>query len=51
MDDEVSGREAAPWLFSSRRQALTLLAHHNIRLPLPNVRAKRATTAGRQGPD
>ena len=39
---------AALWLFSSRRQALTLLEHCTIVPALPNVRAKRATTAGRQ---
>ena len=39
---------AALWLFSSRRQALTLLEHCTAGPALPNVRAKRATTAGRQ---
>ena len=42
---------AASWLFSPRRQALILLEHCTAFLALPNVRAKRATTAGRQGPD
>ena len=40
--------EALSWLFSSRRKALTLLEHHKAYLPMPNVRAKRAATAGRQ---
>ena len=42
--------EALSWLFSPRRKALTLLEHHKAYLPMPNVRAKRATTAGRQRP-
>ena len=39
---------AASWMFSSRRKALILLAHHMACFALPNVRAKRATTVGRQ---
>ena len=39
---------AASWLFSSRRKALILLAQHMVCFALPNVRAKRATTAGCQ---
>jgi hypothetical protein len=39
---------AAWWLFGSRRQALTLLKHRTASFVLPNVRAKRVTTAGRQ---
>jgi hypothetical protein len=41
-------RLAASWLFSSRRKAHFLLEHCMAVLALPNVRAKRATTAGRQ---
>ena len=36
------------WLFNSRRQALTLLAHRTTVLLMPNVRAKPAPTVGRQ---
>ena len=43
-----SGGFAASWLFHSRRQALTLLRRRIRLFALPNVRAKRATTAGRQ---
>ena len=39
------------WLFSPRRRPLTLLAKFKVVSVLPNVRAKRVTTAGRQGPD
>jgi len=37
------------WLFASRRQAHFLLEHYKAILLMPNVRAKRATTAGRDG--
>ena len=47
----VLGGVAASWLFNSRRKALILMADWRLILTLPNVRAKRATTAGRQGPD
>ena len=43
----ISG-EAASWLFSPRRMALILFAYRQMAIPLPNVRVKRATTAGRQ---
>ena len=36
-------------VFSLRRHALTLLAHRTAGFVRPNVRAKRATTAGRAG--
>ena len=51
-DRAVLGLAASPrlGLFGSRRQALTLLMSHTACSALPNVRAKRATTAGRQGP-
>ena len=39
------------WLFSSRRQAHFLLARQTVVPLMPNVRAKRATTAGRQARD
>ena len=39
---------AASWLFNSRRQAHFLLDCHMAVVLMPNVRAKRATTAGRQ---
>ncbi len=38
------------WLFSSRRQALTLLAHCTADFLMPNVRAKRATAVGHRAP-
>ena len=41
---------SASWLFNSRRKALNLQAHYMACFALPNVRAKRATTAGRQAP-
>ena len=41
---------AASWLFNPRRQAHFLLELHLAVVLMPNVRAKRATTAGRQGP-
>ena len=41
---------AALWLFHLRRQALTLLTHHCVGFVRPNVRAKGAPAAGRQGP-
>ena len=44
---ETSG-SAASWLFSSRQQAHFLLEHGTRAFLKPNVRAKRATTAGRQ---
>ena len=47
---EISGR-AALWLFSSRRQAHFLLEYSTGVFLKPNVRAKRATTAGRQARD
>ena len=37
------------WLLNSRRQALTLLECRKVSPALPNVRAKRVTTAGRAG--
>ena len=40
----------ASWLFNSRLQAHFLLERDKAVLLMPNVRAKRATTAGRQGP-
>ena len=40
----------ASWLFNSRRQAHFLLEALKAICLMPNVRAKRATTAGRQGP-
>ena len=39
---------AASWLFSSRRKALAQLAQFTKSPSLPNVRAKGATTVGRQ---
>ena len=42
------GGLAALWLFSSRRQAHFLLEPPQASVLMPNVRAKRATTAGRQ---
>ena len=42
------GGLAASWLFNPRRQAHFLLARHKLDYPMPNVRAKRETTAGRQ---
>jgi hypothetical protein len=39
---------AASWLFHPRRQAHFLLAQRHCIFRMPNVRAKRATTAGRQ---
>ena len=45
---ESSG-EAASWLFSSRRKALTLLECCTADLALPNVRVKPAPTAWRAG--
>jgi hypothetical protein len=42
------GGSAASWLLGSRRQALALMAYCTACFALPNVRAKRATTAGRQ---
>ena len=43
------GRLLAAARFTPEK-ALNLLAHHMACSALPNVRAKRATTAGRQGP-
>jgi hypothetical protein len=40
---------APSWLFSSRRQAHFLLEHQAVVFLKPNVRAKAAPTAGRQG--
>ena len=48
LGDRAPAAFAASWLFGSRRQALTLLAHCTALPALPNVRAKRTTTAGRQ---
>ena len=39
---------AASWLFNPRRQAHFLLELHIAVVLMPNVRAKRATTAGLQ---
>ena len=39
---------AASWLFNPRRQAHFLPELHIAVVLMPNVRAKRATTAGRQ---
>ena len=39
---------AASWMFSSRRKALILLGEGTAFIALPNVRANRAATAGRQ---
>ena len=39
---------AALWVFSPRRQALTLLECRTVSPALPNVRAKGAPAAGRQ---
>ena len=39
---------AALWLFNSRRKAHFLLERCTVAFLMPNVRAKRATTAGRQ---
>jgi len=40
---------AASWLFGSWRKPLDLLAKCTVVFVLPNVRAKRATTAWRAG--
>ena len=45
----VAGRTGLSRLLSSPREALTLLAHRTACIVRPNVRAKRATTAGRAG--
>jgi len=45
----VTRGSAALWLFASRRQAHFLMEHHKAILLMPNVRAKRATTAWRAG--
>ena len=39
---------AALWLLGSRRKPHFLLMYRTVEVVLPNVRAKRATTAGRQ---
>jgi len=39
---------AASWLFSSRRQALILLAHCTVSVARPNVRVEAGPTARRQ---
>ena len=39
---------AFSWLFNPRRQALTLLAHHQAPPALPNVRGEAGPTVGRQ---
>ena len=41
---------AASWLFSSRRKALILLAHHMACFAMPNVKANWTATAGALGP-
>jgi len=46
--DVIRG-SAALWLFTSRRQAHYLLELHKAEFLMPNVRAKRATTAWRAG--
>ena len=46
---DVARSSAALWLSASRRLAHFLLEHHNAALLMPNVRAKRATTAWRAG--
>jgi hypothetical protein len=41
---------AISWLFSTRRQALNLLANYKLQIARPNVRGNRAPTAGQRAP-